>query len=190
MSWATNEISAVILAGGKSSRMGRDKALLPRGGKTQLAHCFNLLTQMQLGELKVSGHYLEYPHLRDIESGIGPLGGIATALAHAAVRCRALLVVPVDMPLLTPQDIDRLLTESNELGGYYQGALFPLLLAITPSLEHTLKQVLANPNAQLRSLRTLLKQIDIQEIVPDREQKVRLMNANTPAQWLAMTAEK
>ncbi len=187
MAWENHEISAVILAGGKSSRMGQDKALLPRGGQTQLAHCFQLLEQMQFAQLKVSGHYPEFPYLLDEQPSLGPLGGIAAMLAELGSDCRALLVVPVDMPLLTQEDISRLIRDANEQGGYYQDALFPVLLANTPNLHHQLTQLLAQPEAHKRSLRALISQLQAKAILPS--QQLRLENANTPDQWRRLTVE-
>ena len=55
MQWQPSHISVVILAGGQSSRMGKNKALLMREGKTQLQHCVDLMTEMGFAEVKVSG---------------------------------------------------------------------------------------------------------------------------------------
>ncbi|MFO6422369.1 molybdenum cofactor guanylyltransferase [Motilimonas sp. KMU-193] len=190
MRWENHEISAVILAGGKSSRMGQDKAMLPREGQTQLAYCFNLLAQMQFGELKVSGDYPDFPHFVDAEPELGPLGGLSAALQQVAPYCKALLIVPVDMPLLSSFDIRFLLEGSNEQGGYYQDALFPVLLGITPQLRSELKDLLADPSPHKRSLRSLLKRLNVQVIEPDIDQQLSLMNANTPEQWQTLLAKQ
>jgi molybdopterin-guanine dinucleotide biosynthesis protein A len=97
--------SAVILAGGRSSRMGRDKARLAIGGRLLLARQIQLVRETGAGEIFVSGRadedYQEFgcPVLSDRFAEAGPLAGIERALAAASAS--RLLVVAVDMPNLT-----------------------------------------------------------------------------------------
>src|SRR5579862_376258 len=95
-------LSAVILAGGQSSRMGRDKARLEIGGWPLLARQIQLLRKVGVEEIFVSGRpdqdYAEFgcPVLSDRFAEAGPLAGIERALAEASLPW--LLVVAVDMP--------------------------------------------------------------------------------------------
>lgn len=84
-----------VLAGGKSTRMGRDKALLAWHGRTLLEHMIDLISSAT-DFVRVIGRD-EFP---DLIAGQGPLGGILTAL-HVS-ETDANLVVAVDLPLLTP----------------------------------------------------------------------------------------
>jgi molybdenum cofactor guanylyltransferase len=83
----TGDITGVILVGGKSSRMGRDKAFLELGGKTLLAgivalfqECFDRVVLCGDRPERFAGYGL--PVLPDIRPG-GALGGIYTGLCHA-----------------------------------------------------------------------------------------------------------
>jgi len=96
--------SAVILAGGKSSRMGRDKAWLEIEGLPLLARQIKLARELGAVEIFISGRpendYSEFvcPVLQDKFAGAGPLAGIERALA--AATSSLLLVLAVDLPAL------------------------------------------------------------------------------------------
>lgn len=95
--------TGAVLAGGRSSRMGLDKALMPFGERTLLEHALELL-RPHVAELLVIGDPARYGALHDRVlpddvPGKGPLGGIATALDHARHGC--VLVLGCDMPGVT-----------------------------------------------------------------------------------------
>jgi molybdopterin-guanine dinucleotide biosynthesis protein A len=104
--------SAVILAGGQSSRMGRDKALLDIGGKPLLARQIQLVRQAGATEIFISAHAnpdysaFDCRVLADELPGAGPLAGIARALDVA--REPLLLVLAVDMANLTSAFLSQL----------------------------------------------------------------------------------
>ena len=90
-----------VVAGGESQRMGRDKALLPWGGKDLLDHALARLRAVA-GDVRIlcgaERRYLErgLPVEPDVTSGAGPLGGILTGLAAAPGRPG--LFLAVDLP--------------------------------------------------------------------------------------------
>lgn len=99
--------SAVILAGGQSLRMGRDKAWLEIGGETLLARQINLVRAAGATEVFISGRaerdYSSFNAavLTDNFPNCGPLAGIESALR---VCCESLLLVlAVDMPHMTSE---------------------------------------------------------------------------------------
>ncbi len=94
-----------LLVGGKSSRMGRDKALLPFGG-IPLSRALAGLVERAAGcAVLVGNPQLEplagYPAIPDLYPGQGPLGGILTALEHTTSDWN--LVVACDMPGLSAE---------------------------------------------------------------------------------------
>jgi molybdopterin-guanine dinucleotide biosynthesis protein A len=98
-------VAAYILAGGKSSRMGRDKALLDFGG-TPLILRIASLAQPLTGAPAIVGPPDRYANLNlrvipDDAAGIGPLGGIATALRDSREPWN--LILGCDLPLLTSE---------------------------------------------------------------------------------------
>lgn len=105
--------AVAVLAGGRSSRMGRDKALLVHEGRTLLQRQVDLAWSLEPQEVFVVGRpqpelgALRARGLSDDRPGLGPLGGLATVLAAAAAP--HVLVLAVDMPALTPGFLRRLL---------------------------------------------------------------------------------
>jgi len=103
-------IAAAILAGGRASRwQGRPKGLatLP-DGRPMLAHTIAALRAVGLDDIAVIANdptlylHLGPPVVPDLRPGNGPLGGIEAALAHFQGRARAVLILPCDLPSLTP----------------------------------------------------------------------------------------
>ncbi|MEO8066510.1 MAG: molybdenum cofactor guanylyltransferase [Flavobacteriales bacterium] len=108
--------TGVVLAGGKSSRMGFDKALIEMEGRTMLQRAVDLL-RPHVREILVIGDPLKYTPehalaVPDDTPGMGPLGGLVTAMKRA--RYVRLLVLACDLPNIN----DRLLVLlKNELRG-------------------------------------------------------------------------
>lgn len=104
--------SAVILAGGQSSRMGRDKATVELGGRTLLARQIALARSVGATEIFISGRSgvkYEFPGTRVVTDrflNAGPLAGIERALAEMITP--QLLVLAVDMPRLTVELVHKL----------------------------------------------------------------------------------
>ncbi len=102
--------TGVVLAGGRSSRMGRDKALIEIDGRTLLDRTLDKL-EPHVQELLVIGDPQKYGHVgpfvfADDIPGVGPLGGVLTAMRYASND--RLLVLACDMPNVTPQLFERL----------------------------------------------------------------------------------
>lgn len=98
--------AAVILAGGKSRRLGRDKVALPYSGDSLLVRTADLANAI-CDEVYISGRDprplgLDLPWLRDDVPGIGPIGGLLTALRRLN---RPVLALACDQPLLDCQTV-------------------------------------------------------------------------------------
>jgi len=101
---ASDHLTGFVLAGGKSTRMGRDKAtavLAPRGQtllETALAAVRAVAQEVFIvGSPELYGGYGRA--LADIVPGCGPLGGIHTALSHTKTEFN--LIIGVDTPFLS-----------------------------------------------------------------------------------------
>jgi molybdenum cofactor guanylyltransferase len=110
--------AGVVLAGGRSSRMGRPKAELEWHGSTLLRRTLGVLARSVDGPLLVvraAGQSLpELPAQVDIvedpEEGLGPLQGIAAGLAALAGRAQTAFVCSTDLPFLHPAFVRRVLS--------------------------------------------------------------------------------
>ena len=109
-------LSVAVFAGGQSSRMGKDKALLPWGAGDLMDRVISTVAALPYAsETFIVGdrpgyHGRGVPVIADDFDSAGPLGGIATAL-RVATESRV-LVVAVDMPFLSLP----LLTAMAEVG--------------------------------------------------------------------------
>lgn len=98
-----NPRAGYVLAGGRSSRMGRDKALLPLDGATLIEHVASKV-HVAAGNVSIIAppdryRDLPYPVIADMVEGCGPLGGVFTALSVTEAPWN--LIVGCDMPALT-----------------------------------------------------------------------------------------
>ena len=104
-------MNASILVGGKSSRMGSNKAFLELKGKTFIELQIELLREM-FDEIFISANtsseyeYLNLPIFKDIYPGKGPLGGIYTSLINSSSLHTFMLAC--DMPFVGPELIKHL----------------------------------------------------------------------------------
>lgn len=114
-----------VLAGGRSSRMGQDKALLPWKGSTLIQsvaqEVFNAAGNVTLiGSSQTYGK-LGFPVIPDKIEGCGPLGGLHAALSATTAEWNVL--VACDMPAVTGRLLEELLAAAESSGA---DALVPL----------------------------------------------------------------
>lgn len=118
---AQNSFESFILAGGRSTRMRRDKAFLELGGKTLLERVAEILREIESPKISVSvagNHQSErtFPPgiavVPDIYKNRGALGGIHAALA--ACRKKYALVVACDYPFVTKELLQFLLAAAGK----------------------------------------------------------------------------
>jgi molybdenum cofactor guanylyltransferase len=108
---------AIILCGGKSSRMGSDKATLQFGNERMLQRVVRLLSTVvgPKNMIVVAAPNQSLPELpasvtvtRDIHEFRGPLQGLATGLRNMGDRFDAVYATACDVPLLVPGFVDRM----------------------------------------------------------------------------------
>ena len=181
MKWA-----GFVLAGGRSSRMGSDKALLRYKGRT-LVECVATQVHRAAGNVTLVGNpdkysYLGYPVIRDIYPGSGPLAGIHAALT--ATRSDWNLIVACDMPELTAGLLTRILRRAQRGNAHAvipagpSGLPEPLCAAYNRCALGGITQALD------RGTRKVMDGLDGLEIDLWRLPRSRpFQNLNTPAEW-------
>jgi molybdopterin-guanine dinucleotide biosynthesis protein A len=122
---ADRRLTGVLLVGGASSRFGSPKASARFEGETLAERAWRLLGDVCEERIAV-GHREELPFPALADEGIGPVAAIAVGLRHATFDVT--LVIPVDMPLLTP-DALRLLAEACREAAVAQTGPLPCALA-------------------------------------------------------------
>jgi molybdopterin-guanine dinucleotide biosynthesis protein A len=183
-----------VLAGGKSQRMGREKALLPLLGEPLVARAVRRL-RMVLPEVVVIGPPELAPHLPgtrivpDQEGGLGPLGGVATAFAEVAAR--RIFLVACDMPFVVPDLVEAMLAAAARTP-WAQAVVLRTARGWEPL--HAVYDAACAPvvSAQLmrgeRSLHHLLAQLAVSEVGAEVVAALdpagrSTLNVNTPADW-------
>lgn len=178
-------LTGLVLAGGKSSRMGYDKALLDYQGQSLLQHTSRLLADSGCQRVMISRNQLGF--VQDLIKDAGPLGGIHAVLTHLQDDDE-LLIVPVDMPFLQAAPLRLLCHQGRQRQSpcYFQDSFLPLYLPVNPALRDYLAELLDNEGCG--SVRQMLDQQGALSI-PCSELNM-LQNINTPAQWQHATAPR
>jgi molybdopterin-guanine dinucleotide biosynthesis protein A len=174
---ARESVAGFVLAGGKSSRMGQDKALLPWGEGTLLDHVAGAV-RAGVGDVTVIGR-----DIQDLVPDRGPLGGLLTALN--GLEADWALIVAVDMPNLTAELVGGLAeaareSESDAVVCEAGNRLHPLCAAYHRRL---LPAVEAAVDRKSLKMHDFLSTIRVERWpVPD---PALLANVNTPEELLA-----
>jgi len=124
-----NVIGGLILAGGASRRMGRDKALVEWDGRRAIDWVFALAGEI-CGEVLVSGGDYGLPFVADPHPGAGPVAGVLAGAAVLKARgYSAMLVLAVDAPTLRVSDL-QLLVDKGPPGAAFEGLPVPMVIEI------------------------------------------------------------
>jgi molybdopterin-guanine dinucleotide biosynthesis protein A len=116
-----DDVSAFVLAGGQSTRMGEDKAFLLLGGRSLLHRALELARSVA-DDVRIvdagSGAGQKFaayaPVLQDMYAGSGPLAGIHAALRATSTELN--LMLAVDVPLVTRDFLRHLIARARESG--------------------------------------------------------------------------
>lgn len=183
----TDQVSAAVLAGGYSSRMGRDKALLECDGHTLLDIHVSRLKAIGVGEILLSGTPHQIPGARnvaDLYPHRGPLSGV-----HACMRCAAfpaLLVVSVDVPLIPADTLRQLIHDHS--GGItvleHAGRLEPLMAVYSCDLAEEVERIL---NSDRHAISRLFDNAPVRHC-PYRDDERLLSGCNTPEEYARVLA--
>lgn len=108
-------ISAYILAGGKSSRMGSEKGMVSLVGKPMISYLLNTLSTFGIPIAIISSNpaykIFGYPVIADLVTEKGPMGGLHTVLSIS--KSEKNLVVSCDSPLIPKVVFEALLKQHS-----------------------------------------------------------------------------
>lgn len=152
------DYSAIILAGGKSSRMGKKKAELTFSGKTFLEILIDKLEALSISDILLSGYECSDNRVRsifDIYKNKGPLGGVHACLRE--VKCNHALVLAEDAPFI-PEEFLKSLIECHNEGSQKitvatcSGSLQPLVAIYDKTLYENCEKLLREEKGNLIKL--------------------------------------
>lgn len=175
-------IFGVVLAGGKSTRMGQDKfkLMLPESNRSLLDHAKALLESANVDKVLVSGNGFD---IADKYQYIGPIGGIASSMQYLKeknAQAEGCVFIPIDMPMLEPDSIATLFTNGREKNCLrcFHDSILPLYVPLSDEMLHQIAMVIRNKEYSLRYLLKLLPNAPLPS--PPAPQ---LININTPNEW-------
>lgn len=122
-SWPPHQLLGAVLAGGESRRYGRPKALALMGGQPMARWALNALgahfsLRGLIGTRPIVARSFGVPNRRDVLEGLGPLGGVITALEWAReTGLRGAFILSCDMPLVDARLIGKILDCRGPRGG-------------------------------------------------------------------------
>jgi molybdopterin-guanine dinucleotide biosynthesis protein A len=176
---------AAVLAGGRSTRLGRPKATAPLGGRALIDHPLTALADSALETVVVAKRDTELPELEvplwsEPDEPAHPLLGIVTALERAA---RPLLVCGCDLPFVTPPLATHIAVSAHPLVVPSAGGrLHPLFARYDPSLLEPLRAALEHRSPLQEVIAALgPRLLDEQELRSFGDPARLLFNVNTPA---------
>jgi molybdopterin-guanine dinucleotide biosynthesis protein A len=183
--------SAVLLAGGKSTRMGTDKCFLTLSetqGQPLWQHQLATLEHLGPQEIFISARPEQtgfQPHqtITDILPNAGPLGGIASALSQ--MQTTLLVVLGVDLPRMTTEILQTLLAAcTKEQGAICRNAEFyePLAAVYPRAMLPSALAMLSAGNFRLQTWVQQAVEADQLTVRPIPEQESSAFrNLNTPS---------
>jgi len=191
-----NDLSAVLLAGGESRRMGTDKATFPFRGKPLWQIQLETLRRLRPAEIFLSVRTdpswrpRDVQFIADVPPSRGPLSGIAASLVN--IRTAHLLVLAIDMPFMTENYL-RSICDAMEPGrgviANINNRAEPLAAVYPREAEIDFRTALAGADFSLQKLvRQLVRSGKLREISVTKEERRLFRNVNNTADVDTTTA--
>ena len=175
-------ITGIILAGGKSSRMGTDKGFLLFNKKPFVQYSIDALKPL-VSEIMIVSDNPDYDifglkRVNDITKNAGPVAGISSGLEASSNKFN--LILSCDIPLISSEILQKLIdTIDNEyqiIQVESQGKSMPLIALYKKEVASTFNSCLKNGE---RRLRIAIKSCKSKNIILEKEHEFLTMNVNT-----------
>ena len=187
---ACGPVNAIVLCGGKSSRMGFDKAFIKAGGRTLVERQVEALSGRFRKIILATNSPEKYSLPRRVEKvadavpGLGPLGGLASALERSDLRYN--FTVACDMPFVSP-DLAAYMAGSIKNGyqavvPFYRGEYQPLCAVYSRDCLGEIREALARKRLKIVRLFSRLKvrKVPLRELKEFGDPDIYFRNINTP----------
>ncbi len=186
------DITGIILAGGKSSRMGTDKGFIELDDTTFISLIINAMKPL-VNEIIIVSNNPEYDafgykRINDLIKDSGPLAGLYSGLYHSKTENN--LVLSCDVPLIKTFVLEQLINFDNDnfdvVQLQNQGKTMPLIAMYKKQCLHKCLELLDNNE---RRLRVAVAQLNTKTINNDSEWNQYVKNINTTSQFNALKHE-
>ena len=186
-----------VLAGGKSSRMGCDKASLRINNESLLLRARNTLLDAGCCRVVLSGHIRpdwKWEAIGDISPDGGPSSGIASTIIWAhehKLDGAKLIFVPVDTPLLSSSLLSDLAEVANRGNACtISGHPLPTAIKVTSSAADLSRRINIDLiNGVTWSIKCVLDKLGATPMPINRKISTQLVNTNTPSDWESLCHE-
>ena len=181
-----NDITGIILAGGKSSRMGTDKGFLSHNGKHFVQHSIDALKPLTSEIIIVSDHeaydIFGLKRVTDNIKNAGPLAGICSGLQHSKTEYN--LILSCDIPLITSEVLKKLVDAVDSTSDIVQtesnGKSMPLVALYKTACARKLNTLLQTDE---RRLRVAVSHFNVKTVSLNIEEQKTTMNVNTKEEF-------
>ncbi len=179
-------ITGIILAGGKSSRMGQDKGLKLHNGKPFIKHIINAIqsitNEILIITSSVDYKVFDYHCIPDLIPNQGPVGGIDTGLKYTKTEKN--LVLSCDVPFVTSAVLNNLISEYEPNYDVITYEDIPLITLYSKSAERNFFESIEKKRLSLRKTLSTLK---VKSIPIGQSIEPYVKNINTPQQYKEAT---
>lgn len=151
------DVTGIIIAGGRSTRMGEDKAFIIYNGKPLIKHIIDLLTPF-CNRIIISANSKKYEQfnlelVNDSTLNSGPIAGIHAALSKSDTDLN--IVIACDTPNVTPEIIELLISQSEPnkiIIPTHNNLLEPLCAIYPKNTISTIKKLISEGKFKLQNL--------------------------------------
>lgn len=152
-------ITAIILAGGKSSRMGEEKSLVNLAGKPMIEYLIHTIKRAGIQHIIINTNHPEFfekynlPICKDLITNKGPIAGIYSSLVMSNTAEN--IIIPCDSPFISVSLLKKLITNNldHEISFVkFKNNYYPLIGAFKKSTLTYLKNMIDNNNLKARDL--------------------------------------
>lgn len=179
-------VTGIILAGGKSSRMGQDKGLMRFRGRPMVQHVIDAAAMVCNTFLVVTDHPMYtmfgFATVTDEVKGFGPVAGILSGLRRSSTERN--LVLSCDVPFVTPALLKELVTCPADADVIVaEGAdarIHPLIAVYSKRCIPAFEQAIA---ADEHRLRNVLEQLRVHRVRFGEGMEIQLRNLNSVADF-------
>jgi len=183
------DITGIILAGGKSSRMGTDKGFLMLNNKSFVQYSIDALKPLVSEIIIVSDDEaydaFGFKRVNDITKNAGPVAGICSGLKASTTEYN--LILSCDIPLITSEILQKLIDNIDAISEVIQiesnGKSMPLIAMYKKEVLKVFEALLKNDE---RRLRVAIKSRKSKNIILEKELEFSTMNVNTKTELKAI----